>query len=333
MRKESTSKFNSYLISLIFAFSTMALFVIFTILVKTIDVQEGPYGKVGFYNFNINFLIKAGKHTDLYQISEILGYLALATCLIFVFLGVIQLVKRKSLRKIDKNIYHVALFYAVVLFVYFVFEKVDINNRPIYTLNEIEPSYPSSHTLFSICLLLVNATELKNYIKNELIYKFVCCAFVLLAVLIVGLRTICGVHWATDIIGGIILSSALIAFFEASKYLVLDTKSQKATFYIIYSSLVVLALILVGVIVLVGLSSLQSWLKAILIISIFIAILVIFLISLKYEQSVGSYECKKCKFQHKPTYKQVLSSMHNGTTRYLKCPTCKKRTWNKKIIK
>lgn len=68
-----------------------------------------------------------------------------------------------------------------------------------------------------------------------------------------------------------------------------------------------------------------------------ISICIIFLIpcffALKLEVSVGAYKCKNCGFEIVPTYKQVLNSMHKGTTRYLKCPKCNKRTWCKKIVK
>ena len=68
-----------------------------------------------------------------------------------------------------------------------------------------------------------------------------------------------------------------------------------------------------------------------------ISICIIFLIpcffALKLEVSVGAYKCKNCGFEIVPTYKQALNSMHKGTTRYLKCPKCNKRTWCKKIVK
>ena len=54
--------------------------------------------------------------------------------------------------------------------------------------------------------------------------------------------------------------------------------------------------------------------------------------ALKLEVSVGAYKCKNCGHEIIPTYKQALNAMHRGTTRYLKCPKCKKRTWCKKII-
>ena len=57
------------------------------------------------------------------------------------------------------------------------------------------------------------------------------------------------------------------------------------------------------------------------------------LYALKLEVSVGAYKCKNCGHEIVPTYKQALNAMHKGTTRYLKCPECNKRTWCKKILK
>ena len=64
---------------------------------------------------------------------------------------------------------------------------------------------------------------------------------------------------------------------------------------------------------------------------------VVFLIpcfyALKLEVSVGAYKCKNCGYEIVPTYSEALWAMHRGTTRYLKCPNCKKRTWCKKVMK
>lgn len=68
-----------------------------------------------------------------------------------------------------------------------------------------------------------------------------------------------------------------------------------------------------------------------------VGLCVIFLLpcfyALKLEVSVGAYKCKNCGNEFVPTYAQALNAMHFGTTRYLKCPNCKKRTWCKKVIK
>ena len=70
---------------------------------------------------------------------------------------------------------------------------------------------------------------------------------------------------------------------------------------------------------------------------VIIGLCIVFLIpcfyALKLEVSVGAYKCKNCGYEIVPTYMQALNAMHRGTTRYLKCPKCNKRTWCKKIIK
>lgn len=68
-----------------------------------------------------------------------------------------------------------------------------------------------------------------------------------------------------------------------------------------------------------------------------LSLCIVFLIpcfyALKLEVSVGAYKCKNCGCEIVPTYSQALWAMHRGTTRYLKCSNCKKRTWCKKVIK
>lgn len=68
-----------------------------------------------------------------------------------------------------------------------------------------------------------------------------------------------------------------------------------------------------------------------------LALCVLFLIpcfyALKLEVSVGAYKCKNCGYEIVPTYAQALNAMHRGTTRYLKCPKCNKRSWCKKVLK
>ena len=68
-----------------------------------------------------------------------------------------------------------------------------------------------------------------------------------------------------------------------------------------------------------------------------LGVCIVFLIpcfyALKLEVSVGAYKCKNCGHEIVPTYSEALWAMHRGTTRYLKCPKCNKRTWCKKVFK
>lgn len=50
------------------------------------------------------------------------------------------------------------------------------------------------------------------------------------------------------------------------------------------------------------------------------------------EQKAGYYECGNCKHKYVPTFKAVLCAMHIGRSRYMKCPHCGQKSWNKKVI-
>ena len=76
----------------------------------------------------------------------------------------------------------------------------------------------------------------------------------------------------------------------------------------------------------------DEWQRTILVFSGFIPAIIGFLFALKIEQVAGYYECKACKHRYVPTFMAVNLAMHMGRTRYLKCPECSKRTWNKKVI-
>ena len=77
----------------------------------------------------------------------------------------------------------------------------------------------------------------------------------------------------------------------------------------------------------------KDWLRIVLVVSGVLIALIGVGFALRIEQVAGYYLCKKCNHKYIPTYKQVLFAMHNGRTRYMKCPHCKKRSWNKKVVK
>lgn len=77
----------------------------------------------------------------------------------------------------------------------------------------------------------------------------------------------------------------------------------------------------------------KNWLRIILVTFGFVVCLIGIGFALKIEQIAGYYVCKKCFHKYIPTYKQVFFAMHNGRTRYMKCPHCKQKSWNKKVIK
>ena len=91
-------------------------------------------------------------------------------------------------------------------------------------------------------------------------------------------------------------------------------------------------LVLLVPIIIASYLPMENWQRLVLCFSGFIPCFVGFFYAVKIEQVAGYYECKNCGHKYVPTYKAVNLSMHMGRTRYLKCPECKTKTWQKKVI-
>lgn len=200
--------------NIITSITLLILSVVFTLLVKNIDVKAiGPNESlVGFADINKLFHNLIGSNMVIYKITEIIGLIPLLIASIYVIIGIKQLITRKSLLKVDKEIYLLGLFYILVLGVYIFFEKVVINYRPVLIDNILEPSYPSSHTLMSICICISSIMINKKLFRNNLADIENIISIIVMVLIIVG-RIISGVHWFTDILGGIIISSTLVVLF------------------------------------------------------------------------------------------------------------------------
>lgn len=75
-----------------------------------------------------------------------------------------------------------------------------------------------------------------------------------------------------------------------------------------------------------------EWKRTAIVLSGFIPAIIGFAFAMKIEQVAGYYKCKHCGHRYVPTFKAVNIAMHMGRTRYMKCPECGKRTWQKKVI-
>lgn len=197
------------------------LSVLFTILVKVIDVKPiGPNNsKVGFSFINEFFHKSIGVNMVWYKITYILGIIIILIAVSYALIGIIQLLKRKSIKKVDREIILLGIFYIVIAVIYVFFEKFIVNYRPILMEGVLSASYPSSHTLLAICICVSSIMVNNKIFKNEFTNSFNVILFILLLVVVIG-RFISGVHWASDIIGGMIISSSLLMSF----YTVLDKK-------------------------------------------------------------------------------------------------------------
>lgn len=205
-------KKNTYLtLGIIF----MMLFIGFTVLIKTVGVAAiGPLdSEVGLSSLNGKVHELFPLNETWYKISKYLGYLSFLTVGCFGVMGLWQWFSRKSLKKVDKNLWCLYGFYAVVAACYVLFEKIVINYRPVLLEEGLEASYPSSHTLLSVCIMLSSILLVCRYLADKRGAKFVLNAvFALIMIWTVGGRVLAGVHWCTDIIGSILISLSLVFF-------------------------------------------------------------------------------------------------------------------------
>ena len=197
------------------------LAVVFTILVKVVDVK--PVGvnetNIGFATIN-QFVFKTiGVNMIWYHITDWLGLVPIFMAMAYALIGFIQLIKRKSLFKVDKEIIILGLFYIVVISIYIFFEKVIVNYRPILMNVFLEASYPSSHTFMTICLCGSSIIVNKKLFNNKITKLMNMLSLVIILITVIG-RLISGVHWFTDIIGGIFISIALLMTLYSTIYVI-----------------------------------------------------------------------------------------------------------------
>lgn len=218
--------------NIVLSISFFLIFIIYTLSVKFVDVDliGNKLTPVGFSTLNEVFFNAFSKvKTDglfvdnsfqmfFYNISEVLGYFALIVAAFFAFVGAFQLLNNRSLKKVNKNIYALAGFYVVVLAFYAFFEIIVVNYRPVLMPNSTTPeaSYPSSHTILTLCFLTSALIVIKFIFKNikKSVFVAVSAAFYVIMLATVLTRLMSGVHWFTDIVGGILLSVSLLMTFK-----------------------------------------------------------------------------------------------------------------------
>lgn len=215
-RKNMTKKKN-----LCLAILFTVLFLIFTLLVCTVDVQ--PIGlegtSVGFATINGRTHTVLGDSDDWYLVTEYLGYVAIAEASTFVICGLIQWIRRKDLRKVDRDVLALGWMFLIVVVLYFFFDKLPISYRPMIPPDEtvLETSFPSSHTMLALSVFGATLIILRDKVTDRTLRTVLTVLFfVLIASMIIG-RLLSGAHWLTDIIAGIILGTSLLLWFNLGR--------------------------------------------------------------------------------------------------------------------
>ena len=198
---------------------TGALFAGLILLLGIYDVAAiGPDGtEVGFSHINQLVHNLTGVNMLWYEITDYIGYGAIAVCGMFALAGFVQMIKRRSLLKVDREIWALGGLFIAVIGCYVFFEKYIVNYRPIIMPGETAPeaSFPSSHTMLIMTVMIAVMIVSDKYFGKGLgaIVRLVCF---LTTIVTIGGRLWCGVNWFTDIIGGILLSATLLYLFAAA---------------------------------------------------------------------------------------------------------------------
>ena len=209
----------------------LAIFIIWTALVKVVDIQYvGVAGFLGFYSLNtqINDFVQSLNTKTFDLLTDVMMFAALATIVPFAVIGLIQLIKRKDLKKVDSILYVILAGYAAFVVLYFTFEIVKINYSPLSTAEDLKASYPSSHVMIFIIMGGAAVMGLLHYVKmNKALKITINSLFIVLALLMAGLRLLSGQHYFTDIIGGLLISfTVLTAISSLRKYIEENQKEE-----------------------------------------------------------------------------------------------------------
>ena len=202
-------------ITLCVSLCLLAAFGAWTALISFVNVKEiGPHcSAVGFSTINGAFHKLTGVNMLLYTITDWLGLIPIAFAFGFAVLGLIQWIKRKNILKVDFSILILGCFYIITIAAYLLFETMVINYRPVLSNGFLEASYPSSTTLLVLCVMPTAIMQLNTRIKNKILKSLVYALLIAFIIFMVVGRLISGVHWLTDIIGGLLLSAGLVLLY------------------------------------------------------------------------------------------------------------------------
>ena len=196
-----------------------ALFALLIVLLRCVDGEAvGAAGtSVGLSHMNRFVFELTGVNMVWYNITDWLGLAAIFAAFLFAATGLVQVIKRRSILKVDKEILALGGLYILVIGIYVLFENVIVNYRPIIMpgCSNPEASFPSSHTMLVCVIMGSTIIIIGKYIRKKslcMVIRGICAAVI--AVTVVG-RLISGVHWFTDIIGGLLISTFLLALYFA----------------------------------------------------------------------------------------------------------------------
>ena len=203
------------IIRLCLGLSLLATFVLYTWSLTVVDLQPiGPQDScVAYATVNKAVRDLFGVNMLLYHITDWAGVVAIFVALGFAILGLAQWIRRKHLLKVDSSILLLGIFYILVFGVYAFFEFHIINRRPVLINGILESSYPSSTTMLALCVMPTAMLQFHRLMKNRKLRVSVNSLCGLFTAFMVAGRFLSGVHWFTDILGGLLFSTAVVLLY------------------------------------------------------------------------------------------------------------------------
>lgn len=197
----------------------LGITLVFSLLTFFVDRQAVGYDgtSVGFATLNSGFAKIFGYNSLMDTVSDLAMYFSFLVVAAFAVMGLMQLIKGKSISKVSKVIIGLGILYVVVAVIYVAFKKIPVNYRPILPPGdtEIETSFPSTHTLVIATVLGSAILAVKELLSDKKVVRILTILFAVIIVVGVAARLFAGVHWVTDIAAGLLFSATLISFYAA----------------------------------------------------------------------------------------------------------------------
>ena len=195
-------------LKVILGFAFLFLFIILILLLNVDKDYITPTGKVGLSSFNDMVDYKYNKGWQI--LADVFLYLGIALVAILAIYGLYELIKRKSLFKVDKYIIAIGAFFIISIILWLLFDKVvTINYRPILVDGEKESSFPSTHTFGCVFIYMSAYTVVKKLLNNKIYNEIVLSIAIVIIIFTAVSRILSGMHYLTDVMGGVFLGLSL----------------------------------------------------------------------------------------------------------------------------
>ena len=190
-------------------------FVVFTLTLKLVDMQSDSSQFIGWASINIWWRDLIGVHFSWHIISHFIALISLLVLTGILIWQVITVFHRRKLSALTRNWWVFDITLLALGLSYLLFQIVAINYRPIQVDGAIEISYPSSHSLLITTTWLLIIFRLRREIQSQTWRRILIIVGWTLMLTGVIARLLCGYHWFTDIVGGVLLGTVFAAWYQA----------------------------------------------------------------------------------------------------------------------